>query len=101
MCLTKPFKCNCFIKQHSDEFFECVCINLSICAQGNSIDDVKKKIKKSIIVYLSFVIEMYPERWNEYVPRHASQNFIEEYNKITEDDPNKTFSINITNNDLH
>lgn len=65
-----------------DDHYVAICIDLNICAQAKTAKDAERKCKELIIDYIGYVYTKYLDRIDEFIPRYAPDEFLEEYNKI-------------------
>lgn len=67
-----------FIKPDKNGFVV-ICVNLSLSAQGRTIDSAMKKMTRLIDGYLNHVAEKHPEKWDKLTNRPVPGPIMAEY----------------------
>ncbi len=78
MAKTRKIFLRGYVKEEN-RHYGAVCIDLNIVAQGNTPDEATEQCHELIIDYLSYICDEYPDRIEEFVPRLALAELIEEY----------------------
>ena len=60
--------------------FVAICVDLDIVAQGDTAEAATKTCAELIEEYVTFVIETYPKKAHEYIPRPSPKEIMDEYN---------------------
>ena len=62
--------------------FVAICIDLDIVAQGKTLKEATQVCGELIEEYIAFVLENYPDKIQQYIPRLAPEEIVAEYNVL-------------------
>lgn len=76
-------KLRCFAQQEKDKSWFAVCIDLNLLAQGDSVEEARKKLHLMIADYLTEALTIDEKYIDDLIPRKAPFFFLLNYHWLT------------------
>jgi predicted RNase H-like HicB family nuclease len=79
--IRRVFPLRGYTKPEGDGFVA-ICVDLDIVAQGKTLKEATQICSELIEEYIAFVLENYPDKIQQYIPRLAPEEIVAEYNGL-------------------
>lgn len=69
-----------YVKEE-DGVYTAICVNMSIFAQGKTVEEAIENVMQAVGDYIEYVLEKHPEESEKYLNRPAPIEYIREFKK--------------------
>lgn len=75
----KQLKLRCYAEKQANQNWFAICVDLNLCAEGDSFHEARKKLLDIIYDYAEEACTIDKEHFSDLIPRKAPLNFVLKY----------------------